>query len=193
MTEDIIMLSLQQAQDLINKNIMTDTIKMHIHEVEVIMRAVAHELRENEEDWGILGLIHDLDYEKEKENPKQHTLTTEKMLLEADPDFPPEYLYAIKAHNEENTGVLRKSKFDYALMASDNLSGMIYATALVYPDKKISSVKVSSVLKKMKAPAFAARVNRQAIYDIEKVGIKLERFVELGIKAMAEIENELGL
>ena len=187
------MLTHQQTQDLINKNILTDTIKMHVHEVEVIMRAVARELRENEEDWGILGLIHDLDYEKEKENPKQHTLTTEKMLLEIDPDFPPEYLYAIKAHNEENTGVMRKSKPDYALMASDNLSGMIYATALVYPDKKISSVKVSSVLKKMKAPAFAARVNRQAIYDIEKAGIKMERFVELGIKAMAEIERELGL
>lgn len=187
------MIKHQQAQDLINKNITTDTIKMHVHEVEVIMRAAAHELSENEEDWGILGLLHDLDYEKEKENPKQHTLTTEKMLLEIDPSFPQEYLYAIKAHNEENTGVLRKSKLDYALMAADNLSGMIYATALVYPDKKISSVKVSSVLKKMKTPTFAARVNRQAIYDIEKAGIKLERFVELGLKAMAEIETEIGL
>lgn len=193
MTENIIMLSLQQAQDLINKNITTETIKLHVREVSVIMKAAAHELGENETDWEILGLLHDLDYEKEKENPKQHTLTAEKMLLEADPNFPPEYLYAIKAHNEENTGVMRKSKLDFALMAADNLSGMIFATALIYPDKKISSVKVSSVLKKMKNPSFAARVNRHAIYDIEKAGIKLERFVEIGIGAMGTIESELGL
>ncbi len=189
------MLNYQQAQDLINKNILTDTIKMHVREVAVIMKAVACELHENETDWEIIGLLHDLDYEKEKENPTQHTLTTEKMLLEADPSFPKEYLYTIKSHNSEylGPGYERRSKMDHSLAACDNLSGMIYATALVYPDKKISSVKVSSVLKKMKAPAFAARVNRQAIYDIEKAGIKLERFVEIGIKAMAEIETEIGL
>jgi predicted hydrolase (HD superfamily) len=187
------MITLQQAQDLINKNIATETIKLHVREVSVIMKAAAHELGGNETDWEILGLLHDLDYEKEKENPKQHTLTSEKMLLDADPDFPTEYLYAIKAHNEENTGVLRKSKLDYALMAADNLSGMIFATALIYPDKKISSVKVSSVLKKMKNPSFAARVNRQSIMDIEKAGIKLEKFIEIGLKAMGEIEGELGL
>lgn len=187
------MLTIQQARDLINKNITTDTIKLHVKEVGVLMKAVARELGKNETEWEVTGLLHDLDYDKEKDHPELQTVTLEKWILEADPEFPQEYMHAIKAHNQEYSGVTRETTIDFALAACDNLSGMIFATALIYPDKKISSVKVSSVLKKMKNPAFAARVNRQAIYDIEKAGIKLERFVELGIKAMAEIETEIGL
>lgn len=189
------MINRTQAQDLIDKYIKTPTIKLHIREVEVIMRFVAEELGENAEEWGIIGLLHDLDYDIEKEHPEKQGITLEKWILEIDPNFPKEYSFAIKSHNAENLGpeYNRKARIDFALAACDNLSGMIFATALVYPDKKISSVKVSSVLKKMKAPNFAAKVNRQSIMDIEKAGIKLERFVELGLKAMGEIEGELGL
>jgi predicted hydrolase (HD superfamily) len=187
------MLSLQQAQDLINKNITTETIKLHIREVGVIMKAVAKELGKNEAEWEIVGLLHDLDYDKEKEHPELQTVTLEKWILEVDPAFPQEYMHAIKAHNQEYSKVMRETALDFALAACDNLSGMIFATALIYPDKKISSVKVSSVLKKMKNPSFAARVNRQSIMDIEKAGIKLERFIEIGIGAMGKIEGELGL
>ncbi len=187
------MLNHQQAQDLIDKNITTETIKLHVREVEVIMRACAAELHEKVEEWGIVGLLHDLDYDKEKDHPELQTVTLEKWIREVDPEFPNEYMHTIKAHNQKHSGVKRETVLDFALAASDNLSGMIFATALIYPDKKITSVKVSSVLKKMKNPGFAARVNRQAIMDIEKAGIKLERFIELGIKAMGEIEGKLGL
>ncbi len=187
------MISRNQAQQLVDKHIKSKALKAHIREVEVIMRAAAQELGENTEDWGILGLIHDLDFDREVVDPKTHTKDTVKWLREEFPDFPEEYLKAIKSHNWENTGVLRENKLDYTLSAADNLSGLIFTTALVYPDKKISSVKVSSVLKKMKNPSFAAKVNRQAILDIDKTGIKLERFIEIGIKAMANIEQELGL
>lgn len=187
------MINHKQAEDLVNKHIKSQTLKFHIREVEVLMRAVAEELKENVEDWGIIGLIHDLDFDREVVDPKTHTEDTVKWLKDDFPDFPEEYLKTIRSHNWENTGVARETKLDFALAACDNLSGMIFATALVYPDKKISSVKVSSVLKKMKNPSFAAKVNRQSIMDIEKAGIKLERFVELGLKAMGEIEGELGL
>jgi uncharacterized protein len=187
------MINRKQAEELVNLHIQSPTLKFHIKEVEVLMRAVAEELKENVEDWGIIGLIHDLDFDRPVVDPKTHTEDTVKWLKEEDSGFPEEYIKAIRAHNSENTGIPRESKLDFALAACDNLSGMIYATTLVYPDKKISSVKISSVLKKMKNAAFAAKVNRQSIQDIEKTGIKLKRFVEIGLKAMAEIENKLGL
>lgn len=187
------MITRKQAEELVNKHMKSDTLKSHIREVEVIMRAIARELNENIEDWGVLGYIHDLDFDQKPIDPKTHTLITAKLLKEEYPDFPDEYIRVIKSHNWENTGVLREKPIDFALSAADNLSGMIYTTALIYPDRKITSVKVSSVLKKMKNPSFAAKVNRQAIMDIEKAGIKLERLIELGIQAMGEIQGELGL
>lgn len=189
------MITQQQAQDLINQHIKSDVIKLHIREVATIMRAVAKELSENETDWEIVGLLHDLDYEEEKEHWDRQGLTLEKWVREVDSSFPAEYSYAIKSHNAENLGpqYARKSKLDFVLAACDNLSGMIFSTALIYPERKISTLKVENILKKMKNPSFAARVNRRAIYDIEKTGIKLERFIEIGIKALGEIETDLGL
>jgi uncharacterized protein len=187
------MINHKQAEELVNIHIQSPTLKYHIREVEVLMRAVAEELKENVEDWGVIGLVHDLDFDRPVIDPKTHTEDSVKWLKETDSSFPEEYLKAIRSHNCENTGVPRDTKLDFALAACDNLSGMIFATTLVYPDKKISSVKVSSVLKKMKNPSFAAKVNRQSIHDIAQAGITLERFVEIGLKAMSEIETELGL
>jgi predicted hydrolase (HD superfamily) len=96
-------------------------------------------------------------------------------------------------HNEEATGKERTTEFQHALAAGETITGLIYATALVYPDKKISSVKPKSIRKRMKEKAFAASVNRDTIRECEQVGIPLDEFIELSLNAMKEIDQKIGL
>ncbi len=104
-----------------------------------------------------------------------------------------EMLDAIVMHNEVATGKERSTKFQHALAAGETITGLITATTLVYPDKKIASVKTSSVSKRMKQKAFAASVKRENILECEKIGIPLDEFVELSIHSMSEISEILGL
>ena len=110
-------------------------------------------------------------------------------------DIPQEMYHGIKAHYETNPNVpeKRESKLDYALAASENLSGFLVACALVQPDKKISSVSVESVIKKLKKKDFAKAVNREYIYDIDKAGVSLEEFIQIALTAMNNISDEIGL
>jgi len=96
-------------------------------------------------------------------------------------------------HNEIATGKQRHTKFQHALAAGETITGLIHATTLVYPEKKIANVKTSSVVKRMKEKLFAASVNREHILECELVGINLNEFAELSINAMKEISNEIGL
>jgi predicted hydrolase (HD superfamily) len=102
-------------------------------------------------------------------------------------------LDAIVMHNEVATGKERSTEFQHALAAGETITGLITATTLVYPDKKIASVKTNSVTKRMKQKAFAASVKRENILECEKIGIPLEEFVELSIRSMAGINGVLGL
>ena len=104
--------------------------------------------------------------------------------------FPEEYLHAILAHNEE-TGIRRESLLDHALAACESITGLIVACAMVYPDRKISSVKAKSIKKRMKEKGFARSVSRENILECEKAGIAFDEFVELSLQAMSEIETEL--
>lgn len=184
------MINREEAQKLIEKHL-SSKMQMHCREVEVIMRKTAIELHENPEKWGITGLLHDLDFESLNNDFAKHGVKIREMLSESDLD--PDSWHTIASHCEDFNGIKRKNNFDYALAASDNVSGLIYATTLIYPDKKITSVKVKSITKRMKTPAFAKNVNRQAIFDIEKTGISLERFIALALEAMTEIAVEIGL
>ena len=186
-----------QAQALLDKHITTDWIKLHSRETEVIMRKLAQKLGKDEDLWGISGLLHDLDYDEiDISNPKDHGKRTIEILKDKfGEDVPEEMIQAIQAHVEElgYLGVNRESDFDYALSAAENISGFLVACALVQPDKKIASVKPSSVVKKLKQKSFAAKVNRKFIYDIEKAGISLDEFIELALEALREIAEEIGL
>jgi predicted hydrolase (HD superfamily) len=102
-------------------------------------------------------------------------------------------LDAIVMHNEIATGKERSTQFQHALAAGETITGLITATTLVYPDKKIASVKPKSVTKRMKQKAFAASVKRENIQECEKIGIPLEEFVEISINSMSEISGVLGL
>ena len=96
-------------------------------------------------------------------------------------------------HNETFTGKKRHSELQHALAAGETITGLIVATTLVYPDKKIASVKQKSVVKRMKEKAFAASVNRDNIMECEAIGIPLGEFVEISINAMKDISDQLGL
>ena len=96
-------------------------------------------------------------------------------------------------HNECASGMIRSQEFEYALAASETITGLIVATALVYPDKKVASVKTSSVVKRMKEKAFAASVRRESIMECEQIGIPLDEFAALAIEAMKGIAEEIGL
>jgi putative nucleotidyltransferase with HDIG domain len=180
-----------EAIELLKKYVKNEKMLYHSYASEIILRALTKKLGENEEKWALAGLLHDIDVEITNADPKTHCLEAEKILKELNID--PEIIDAVKMHNEEATGIPRTSKFQHALAAGETISGLIYATALVYPDKKITSVKPKSVVKRMKEKAFAAAVSRDTILECEKIGLTIEEFAEIAVNAMKEIGPEIGL
>ncbi len=181
----------EEAVELLNQYIRNERMLSHCYAAEAVMRALARSLGQNENKWGIAGLLHDLDIELINADLAVHTRETEKILQEKGVDQ--EIIDAIKMHNEEAWGRKRNTAFHYALAAGETITGLIVATALVYPDKKLASVKAKSVTKRMKEKAFAASVNRETIMECEKLGIPLDEFAETCLKAMKGISDQLGL
>lgn len=174
-----------------NKNLVK-----HMLAVEAEMEALAKHFDEDKKLWGLVGLIHDADYEVLQQENKldEHPFRTVKKLEKMDADE--EIIKAVKSHawKWNKKCPEPKSKMDWALYTCDELSGLIIAVALVRPDKKLSSVKVESVIKKWDEKSFAKGVKREQIELCEeKLGINLEDFVEINLKALQGISDELGL
>ncbi len=180
-----------EAVILLNKYIKNERMLNHCYASEAVMMALARRLGRDEEKWGIAGLLHDLDVELVNADLSIHGKETEKILKEK--GIEPEIIEAIVMHNETFTGKKRHSELQHALAAGETITGLIVATTLVYPDKKIASVKQKSVVKRMKEKAFAASVNRDNIMECEAIGIPLGEFVEISINAMNDISDQLGL
>ena len=184
------MISREEAVQLLKENISSENMLKHSYASEAVLRGIAKKLGENEDEYGIAGLLHDIDVEITNADPFTHGPYAEKLLKGKITD---EMLDAIVMHNEVATGKERSTQFQHALAAGETITGLITATTLVYPDKKIASVKPSSVTKRMKQKAFAASVKRENILECEKIGIPIDEFVELSISAMAGISEDLGL
>ncbi|HQP04229.1 MAG: HDIG domain-containing protein [Bacteroidales bacterium] len=180
-----------EALLLLKKYVRNEKMIIHSIESEAVMRALAKKLGENEDKWALAGLLHDIDVELTNADPKIHGLQSVEILQKNGIDE--EIIDAIMMHNEIATGKQRHTKFQHALAAGETITGLIHATTLVYPEKKIANVKTSSVVKRMKEKLFAASVNREHILECELVGINLNEFAELSINAMKEISNEIGL
>jgi putative nucleotidyltransferase with HDIG domain len=176
---------------LLKEHLKNEKLIAHCVAAEAIMRALAAKFGNDPELWGIAGLLHDLDYEITGEDSSLHGAETAK-ILEAK-GLSPLLADVIRKHNAEGLGLERSTLFEHALTCAETITGMIVATALVYPDKKIASVKTNSVTKRMKTPHFARAVSRERIMECEKIGIPLNEFVSLSIDAMSEIAGELGL
>jgi len=180
-----------QALGLVRKYIMNEKMIFHCLASEAVMRGLAQRMGEDEEKWGLAGLLHDLDVETTNAEPSVHGTQTEVLLrdFEVDPDI----LDAIRMHNEVSAGKERSTKFQHALAAGETITGLIFATTYVYPDRKLTSVKPKSVVKRMKEKMFAASVKRENILECEKIGIPIEEFAALSITAMLPIAEQIGL
>jgi len=190
------MINKQDVLSLVRKYIKTENTIKHMLATEAIMRALAKKFEpQKEETWGMAGLIHDLDYEVIKDKEKEHGKKTVELLKQQNIDLPEEIYATILAHCCNLYPEYQpKNKIEWSLFICDSLTGLIVATTLVRPDKKLASVEVKSVMKKFKQPAFAAGTRREEIgLCEEKLGIPLSEFIELSLKAMQEISGDLGL
>ncbi len=158
---------------------------------EAVMRALARHLGEDETQWGLAGLLHDLDAEASGADPRLHTHQTVKILNDLGVD--PAIVDAIAMHNTEAHGKPRSTKFQHALAAGETITGLITATAMVYPDQRLASVKPKSVRKRIKERQFAAGANRDIIRECELIDIPLADFCDLCLAAMQSIAADLGL
>ena len=181
----------EQAWDHLQQYVKNQKMIFHSLSSEAVLKALARRLGRDEEKWGLAGLLHDIDVEVTGADPATHALKAEELLRDFNLDE--EILDAIRMHNEMATQEERSTEFQHALAAGETVTGLIYATALVYPDKKIADVKAKSVVKRMKQKAFAASVSRENIMECEKIGIPLQEFVEICLGAMKEISEEIGL
>lgn len=184
------MISREIAVKLLNDNIQNTNMIRHCLASEAVLRAVAQKLGKDPEEWGLAGLLHDVDVEITQADPHRHGPYAAGML---DGLLSTEAVEAVVMHNERATGKERTTVFQHALAAGETITGLIMATAMVYPDKKLASVKPKSITKRMKEKAFAASVKRENILECELIGIPIQDFAELALIAMQEISEELGM
>jgi putative nucleotidyltransferase with HDIG domain len=180
-----------EAEGLLKTQVKNERMLDHSYASEAVLRALARRLGRDEAKWGLAGLLHDIDIEVVGGDLARHGIEAERILAQKGID--PEIVDAVKMHNEAVCGIKRSTEFQHALAAGETITGFIVATTLVYPDKKIASVKVKSITKRMKEKAFAASVNRETIRECEQLGLSLDEFVEISLGAMREIAGRLGL
>lgn len=184
------MMDRDQAWSLLCEYTQSESLRKHMLAVEACMRAYARKFGEDENKWGITGLLHDFDYEKYP-TPAEHPFVGNKILEER--GYPEEVRRAILSH-ADYSGVKRESKMEKTLYACDEIAGFITASALVKPSKSLAEVEAKSVRKKMKDKAFARSVNRDDIINgAADLGVDLEEHIAFCIEAMKGIAGELGL
>ena len=180
----------QKAWKLLAERTKTEGLIKHALAVEASMRAYAGKFGEDEEKWGIVGLLHDFDYDQHP-SPQEHPLVG-AAILERE-GYPDDVIYAIKSH-ADYLDLPRRSLMDKTLYAVDELCGFLVAVTLVRPGRKIAEVPVKSVKKKLKDKAFARSVNREDIRrGCEDLGVELSEHIQFVISAMARVAVELGL
>jgi len=178
------------ALELLKQYNQNESLIKHDLAVEGVMRYMARKYGEDEEKWGVIGLIHDLDYEK---YPDQHCAKTKEILEES--KWPPEYVRAVISHGWGLcTDVEPRSRLEKTLYAIDELTGLVTACALVRPSKSVMDLQPKSVRKKWKQKGFAAGANREVIAKgAEMLGIELNELFDDVIMGMREVAKEIGL
>jgi putative nucleotidyltransferase with HDIG domain len=184
------MLTREEAVSLVKKNVSRRNIVFHMIAVEAIMRSLAKHFGEDEELWGLTGLLHDIDYEKIGDAWEKHGVLAGEILKGLVSE---EVLRAIKAHNFERTGVTPESRMEKALICCDAISGLLVACALVMPSKKLAEVKVKTVKKKFKDKDFARGADRERIVFCEKIGVPKENFFEIALDGLKKYAADIGL
>ena len=179
-----------EALKAVNDNIKNQNLVKHMLAAEAIMRALARKFGEDEEEWGVAGLLHDIDYEILGSDLTNHSKLSAEMAGKLGAS--PAVVQAILCHNEAH-GTPCESRMDKALFCADPLTGLITAGALIRPEKKLAAVEASSIRKRFKEKSFAVGANREQIATCSTLGLTLEDFIALGLEAMKGISAELGL
>jgi putative nucleotidyltransferase with HDIG domain len=182
--------SREEALSLLKKYNKNEGLIKHALAVEAVMRYCARKRGLDEEKWGVVGLVHDLDYEQ---FPEQHCRKTEQILTSC--NWPAEYIRAVMSHGWGLcTEIEPQSELEKVLYAVDELTGLVAATALVRPSKSVMDMKAKSVRKKWKDKSFAAGVNRDVIENgAEMLGVELSELISDVIMGMREVADEIGL
>ena len=179
-----------QVLAIVEARVANENLRRHMLATEAIMRALAGRLGADPELWGLAGLAHDLDCEETGDDFSRQGVVAADTLR--DLGAPESVAHAVMAHNPA-TGVVAESVFDVALLATDQLSGLITAAALVRPEKDLAGVSLKSVRKRFRESAFARGVDRDAIARCGELGLELDEFLAIGLAAMQDIAPQLGL
>jgi putative nucleotidyltransferase with HDIG domain len=177
-----------EALELLKQHLKNKNLVKHCLAVEACMRALAGRLGHDPEAWGLAGILHDLDYETTEKSPELHTTETVKILAEK--GIAPEVIHAVQAHAAK---VASESAMDWAIYSSDPLTGLIIAATLMHPEKKLKSVSLEFVMHRYKEKSFARGARREEIEECRNLGLELNDFVSICLKAMQGIDADLGL
>ncbi|MDQ7794288.1 MAG: HDIG domain-containing protein [bacterium] len=181
----------EEALALVKSRLTNKNLFKHTLAVEAVMRRLARHFGEDEDFWGLAGLLHDIDYDETRDDPDRHSQVGADLL--AAQGLPTELVDAVRAHNERH-GLSRATRMARALYTADPLTGLIVAAALISPSRRLTGIDAGFVLNRFGERAFARGANREVIRACEtELGIGLEEFVALGLEAMQAIAGEIGL
>jgi len=181
----------QEALVVLRQNLSNYNLIKHCLATEAIMRSLAECFHEDKERWGLAGLLHDIDYEKTKDSPMEHSLVGALMLEEM--GLETEIVQAVRTHNERH-GIPQDSLMGKALYVTDPLTGLVVASALVLPSRKIVDLTLENILNRFSEKSFAKGANREIIKKCKEfLGLELEEFVKIGLLAMQAVAGDIGL
>ena len=179
----------EKAFELIKEKVKNKNLVKHLLATEAVMAALSRHFGENPDMWGLAGLVHDIDYDLTKDDFPRHGKLGAEMLLKAGITND-EILHAVYAHTGN---ILPETTMARALFCTDPLTGFLVACALITPSKKLKDIDVPFALNRFKEKRFAAGANREVIAKCQEIGLSLEEFIGIGLKAMQDISNDLGL
>jgi putative nucleotidyltransferase with HDIG domain len=180
----------EEALESVKANVENENLVKHMLATEAVMRALARHLNENEQEWGLAGLLHDIDVELTEGDMNSHSKLGAD--LARDLGASEAVANAILCHNGTH-GILPETNMEKALFCADPLTGLITAAVLVRPDKKLAGLEAKSVRKRFKEKSFAAGANREQIAKCCDIGLELDEFIAIGVDAMKGIASQLGL
>ncbi len=184
------MISREAALEMLRSHVEPGNLRKHMYAVAAIMEALAGRLDCDPDVWWLTGLLHDIDYGETRDRPELHGTRSAEMLADM---LPGHALRAIRAHNWRHTGIEPASPLDYGLIASDALSGLIVATALVMPNGTLGEVRPGSVLKKIDDGSFASSIDRGRIRQCTMLNMGAREFVDIALPALQDVHDRLGL
>jgi putative nucleotidyltransferase with HDIG domain len=178
----------EYAVKLVRERLKNNNLFKHSLATEACLKELSEKLGEDSEKWGLTGLLHDIDYEETQTQPMKHGIAGAEFLQKMGIDD--DVVHAIRVHAGHDTPI---SKLDWALFATDPLTGLIVASALMHPDKKLDALDSDFVLRRFREKRFAAGANREQIQTCSNIGMELVEFIEVCLNGMQKVADQLGL